>query len=337
MAASFTGTYRAVQLVKLSKTQSDGIDLLELNSLPRPSLSSDEIRVRVHAAALNFFDLLMLQVSCAPCAPCAHCAHCALRHAWCALVLTLARSPVSQGKYQYRPPLPFTVGSEASGVIIEVGSAAAAKWKVGDAVIVGMTNGDSMAEEIVTQSDKAIKKPGHFTHAEAAGLPVGFFTNWHALVHRGKIQKGEFLLVTGAGGGMGLSAVQLGVALGCRVIAAASTEEKLSYAKKAGAHFCINYSNLKELKDKVSAATDGHMADVIYEVVGGDVFTECIRCIAGGGRLLVVGFASGKIPSVPANMILVKGFSVVGVRSGQEVSENSVSSACDLFLASLPR
>lgn len=137
------GTYQAVQLMKLSKTQSEGIDLLQLNTLPRPSLGPDEIRVRVHASALNFFDLLMLQ-----------------------------------GKYQYRPPMPFTVGSEASGVIIEVGATAAQKWKVGDAVIVGMTNGDSMASEIVTSCEKAIKKPPQYTHAEAAGLPVGFFTNW---------------------------------------------------------------------------------------------------------------------------------------------------------------
>lgn len=141
----------------------------------------------------------------------------------------------------------------------------------------------------------------------------------HALVHRGKIQKGETLLVTGAGGGMGLGAVQLGVKLGCKVIAAASSEEKLRSAKAAGAHYCINYSNLKELKDRVSQITNGAMADVIYEVVGGDVFKECIRCIAGNGRLLVVGFASGTIPTIPANMVLVKGFSVIGVRSGQEV------------------
>lgn len=226
-----------------------------------------------------------------------------------------------QGRYQYRPPLPFTVGSECSGVIIEVGSKVSS-FRVGDGVIAGMTSGDSMASEIVRRAEMLIKKPPQMTHSEAAGLPVGFFTTYHALVHRGHVKAGEILLVTGAGGGMGLSAVQLGRKLGCTVIAAASSEEKCQQALKAGAHHAINYSNLSDLKTKVSELTSGKFADVIYEVVGGDVFKECIRCIAPNGRLLVIGFASGAIPSVPANMVLVKGFSLVGVRSGQEMIEH---------------
>lgn len=120
----------------------------------------------------------------------------------------------------------------------------------------------------------------------------------------------------------GLSAVQLGVRLGATVIAAASSDAKCAAAKAVGAHHTINYSSLSQLKARVLELTDGHMADVIYEVVGGAVFKECIRCIAGNGRLLVIGFASGDIPSVPANLALVKGFSLVGVRSGQEMMEH---------------
>jgi NADPH2:quinone reductase len=281
---SSTGTYQAVQIVALEKTMEEGIKNLQLNTLPRPVLGAEEIRIRVHASALNYFDLLMLQ-----------------------------------GRYQLRPALPFTVGSECSGVIIEVGREVT-QWSVGDAVIAGMTNGDSMASELVTHQRNAIRKPPQFTHAEAAGLPVGFFTTFHALVHRGKVKRGETLLVTGAGGGMGLSAVQLGVKLGCTVIAAASSDAKCAKAKEAGAHHVINYSTLSSLKDRVAEITDGKFADVIYEVVGGAIFKECIRCIAPNGRLLVIGFASGTIPNVPANMVLVKGFSLVGVRSGQEVS-----------------
>lgn len=166
MSSPPSGTYQAVQIHKLEKTMEDGIKGLQLVTLPRKELSRDSIRVRVHASALNYFDLLMLQ-----------------------------------GRYQYRPALPFTVGSEASGVVIEVG-AGVRRWSVGDEVILGMTNGDSMASEIVAHQSAAIRKPKQFTHSEAAGLPVGFFTTYHALVHRGNVKPGEFLLVTGAGGGM---------------------------------------------------------------------------------------------------------------------------------------
>lgn len=264
-----------------------GIAGLELQTLPTPAtLEPNEVRLQVYASALNYFDLLMLQ-----------------------------------GRYQYKPALPFTVGSEAAGVVTEVGSAVR-RWRVGDAVIAGMTSGNSMASQMVVAEHLLIAKPPQYSFAEAAGLPVGFFTTWHALVHRGKMQRGEVLLVTGAGGGMGLSAVQLGVKLGATVIAAASSEAKCRKAREAGAHHTINYSDLSTLKDRVSELTDGRMADVIYEVVGGRVFKECIRCIAGNGRLLVIGFASGEIPSVPANLVLVKGFSLVGVRSGQEMLEH---------------
>lgn len=161
-----TGTYRAVRLLKLSKTMEEGIAALELQSLPSVPLQRGEVRVQVHASALNYFDLLMLQ-----------------------------------GRYQYRPQLPFTVGSEAAGVVIEVGPGVS-RFRVGDAVIAGMTSGNAVASEMVMPESLLIRKPPQFTMAEAAGFPVGFFTTWHALVHRGNIKKGEVLLVTGAGGGM---------------------------------------------------------------------------------------------------------------------------------------
>jgi NADPH2:quinone reductase len=279
-------SYRAVRLVKIEKTMEAGIAGLEMHTLPCESLGSTEVRVQVHASAMNYFDLLQ-----------------------------------TVGRYQYKPPLPFTAGSEAAGVVVEVGSECT-RFKVGDAVIAGMTNGGSVASEMVVQESLLIPKPPQFSFAEAAGLPVSFFTNWHALVHRGALREGETLLVTGAGGGMGLAAVQLGVQRGAMVIAAASSEAKCAAARAAGAHHTINYSDLAQLKQRVTELTEGRMADVCYEVVGGKVFGECVRCMAGGGRLLVVGFASGSIPTVAANLILVKGFSVVGVRSGQEMMDH---------------
>jgi len=287
MSSPGTKSYRAVRLLRLEKTVEAGIAGLSLESLPREAeLGPTEVRVRVVASALNYFDLLMLI-----------------------------------GRYQLRPPLPFTVGSEAAGVVEQVGSDVR-RFRVGDAVFTGMSGGNAVASEMVVQEGLLIHKPDQFSFAEAAGLPVAFFTNWHALVHRGELRKGETLLVTGAGGGMGLAAVQMGVQLGATVIAAASSEEKCAAARAAGAHHVVNYSDVKQLKARVSELTAGRMADVCYEVVGGDVFTECVRCLSGGGRLLVVGFASGTIPSVAMNLVLVKGISLIGVRSGQEMMDH---------------
>eukprot|EP00932_Pfiesteria_piscicida_P012623 SRR837773.24025.p1 GENE.SRR837773.24025~~SRR837773.24025.p1 ORF type:complete len:220 (-),score=109.62 SRR837773.24025:48-686(-) len=150
---------------------------------------------------------------------------------------------------------------------------------------------------------------------------MGYVTGYHALAHRGQLKPGEWLLVTGAGGGMGLMAVELGKALGARVIAAASSDEKLEICKKMGADFVVNYSKEK-LKDAVGKITDGKMCDVIYEPVGGDTFDQCVRCVATSGyaRLLVVGFACGTIPKFPINMALIKGFDLVGVRSGAQLA-----------------
>merc|ERR1712003_8789 len=149
---------------------------------------------------------------------------------------------------------------------------------------------------------------------------MGYTTGYHALVHRGHLKPGEWLLVTGAGGGMGLMAVELGKALGARVIAAASSDDKLEVCKKVGAEFVVNYSKEK-LKDAVGKITNGAFCDVIYEPVGGEIFDQCVRCVAMNGyaRLLVIGFASGTIPKLPVNMALIKGFDLVGVRMGAQM------------------
>eukprot|EP01006_Ploeotia_vitrea_P022087 TRINITY_DN5449_c0_g1_i2.p1 TRINITY_DN5449_c0_g1~~TRINITY_DN5449_c0_g1_i2.p1 ORF type:complete len:285 (-),score=28.02 TRINITY_DN5449_c0_g1_i2:15-869(-) len=180
----------------------------------------------------------------------------------------------------------------------------------------------AMAEESVVDEHLCTLKPASISHAQAAGLLVGFNTAYHGLVQRGDLKAGETLLVTGAAGGMGLAAVELGKLLGATVIAAASSEEKLQLARQAGASETVNYSNLKDFKDQVMTKTGGRGVDVVYEVVGGEVFTQCTRVMAPLGRLLVVGFASGTIPTIPANIPLIKGFSVVGVRAGAEMRRN---------------
>mmetsp|Transcript_3815 Transcript_3815/g.10855 ORF Transcript_3815/g.10855 Transcript_3815/m.10855 type:complete len:231 (-) Transcript_3815:118-810(-) len=161
--------------------------------------------------------------------------------------------------------------------------------------------------------------PAGFTFSQGAGFHMGYATGYHALAQRGKLKPGEWLLVTGAGGGMGIMAVELGKALGAKVIAAASSDDKLEACKKVGADFVVNYSK-QNLKDVVGEITKGAFCDVIYEPVGGEIFNQCVRCVAtkGGARLLVVGFASGTIPSFPVNMALIKGFDLVGVRMGAQ-------------------
>jgi len=218
-----------------------------------------------------------------------------------------------QNKYQLQIPPPFTVGSEGSGVIIEI-HPSVKQFKVGDAVVAGMSVG-SMAEEMVVSAVACVPKPKSFTHAQASAVSVGFSTAYHGLVQRGNLKSGEVLLVTGAAGGMGIAAIQLGKLLGATVIAAASTNKKVEVAKKVGADYVINYAT-QDMKEEVNKITNGKFADVIYEIVGGDVFEKCVRCIGDQGRLLVIGFASGQIPKIAANLPLVKGFSVVGVRAG---------------------
>ena len=231
---------------------------------------------------------------------------------------------IVQGKYQFQPPFPFSPGGEIAGVISEIGEGVV-DWKVGDRVI-AMTGNGGIAEKVVAFEMTLMPLPETMDFKDGAAFPLNYGTTYHALKQRGQLQAGETLLVTGAGGGVGTTAIEIGKAMGARVIAAASTDEKLEIAKNLGADEVINYSD-GELKEKVKALTDGLGADVIYDPIGGDIFMQCMRCINWKGRVLVIGFASGPIPEVPTNLALLKGCSIVGVFwgrfTGAEPEENS--------------
>ena len=231
---------------------------------------------------------------------------------------------IVQGKYQFQPPFPFSPGGEIAGVISEVGEGVV-DWKLGDRVI-AMTGNGGIAEKVVAFEMTLMPLPETMDFRDGAAFPLNYGTTYHALKQRGQLQAGETLLVTGAGGGVGTTAIEIGKAMGARVIAAASTDEKLEIAKNLGADEVINYSD-GELKEKVKALTDGLGADVIYDPIGGDIFLQCMRCVNWKGRVLVIGFASGPIPEVPTNLALLKGCSIVGVFwgrfTGAEPEENS--------------
>jgi NADPH2:quinone reductase len=260
---------------------SDDFSGLRLQSRPSLPCAVGDVRVHVHAAALNFPDLLM-----------------------------------TQGKYQHRPPLPFVAGMECAGEVLEVGTGVA--WpRVGDAVCYGAHSG-AFTEELVAPAMMLRPVPQGFSMAEGAAYGVAALTAWVALVRRGTLQRGETLLVHGASGGTGLAAVQLGSFLGATVIATGSSEQKLQAARDQGAqHTLCVQPGARGLSDAVKALTGGRGADVVFDPVGGDLFDASVHCTAWGGRLLVVGFASGRIASVPSNLPLIKGFSVVGVRAGE--------------------
>ncbi len=216
-----------------------------------------------------------------------------------------------QGKYQHKPELPYVPGTEGAGDVIAVGDGVA-NVKIGDRVIVGALG--CFAEEIQVAAGALRPVPPNVDYATAAGFTAAYLTAYVGLVRRAQIAKDESLLVHGAAGGVGLAAVDLGRALGAHVIATASTEEKRAFLKSYGADHVLRSSGFR---DQVKAMTGGQGADVIYDPVGGDVFDESTRCIAFDGRLLVVGFTSGRIPSINANIPLIKGFSVMGMRAGE--------------------
>jgi NADPH2:quinone reductase len=215
-----------------------------------------------------------------------------------------------QGLYQMKPPFPFTPGTEVCGVVSEVGEGVK-HLKPGQRVIgLDMLNG--YAEKIALNGHMAMPVPDGIPDEEAAGLITAHATAHHALKQRADLQAGETLVVTGAAGGTGLAAVQIGKAMGATVVAVCSTQEKLDIAKENGADILINYSET-DLKAELKKLNDGKGVDVVYDVVGGDTFDACSRAMAWNGRLLVIGFASGTIPKFPVNLSLVKGYSVVGV------------------------
>jgi len=219
-----------------------------------------------------------------------------------------------QGKYQFQPPMPFSPGSEVGGIISKLGPGVTS-YKVGDRVMATPAIG-GMAEQVRCAIAGLRKIPDSMDFKTAAGFAMVYTTSYHALKQRARIQPGETLLVLGASGGVGMAAVELGKLMGARVIAAASSEEKLAFVKQAGPDETLNYGD-GDLKEKVKALTDDKGADVIYDPVGGDLFDQATRCINWNGRLLVVGFTSGRIPSYPANLALLKGSSMVGVFLGR--------------------
>lgn len=215
-----------------------------------------------------------------------------------------------QGLYQMKPPFPFIPGMEVAGVISELGEGVS-HLKVGQRVI-GLAGLNGYAEKVAIDAMTVMPLPDAIPDDEAAGLITAHATAHHALKQRANLKPGETLVVTGAAGGTGLAAVQIGKAMGATVVAVCSTQEKLDIAKANGADILINYSET-DLKTELKKLNDGKGVDVVYDVVGGDAFDACSRSMAWNGRLLVIGFASGTIPKFPVNLSLVKGYSVVGV------------------------
>ncbi len=248
---------------------------LQLGDIDRPVLNDDGMRIRVHAAALNFPDFLMIQ-----------------------------------GKYQYKPPFPFAPGMECAGEVIEVGRGVS-DFKPGDRVACHPWSG-CLAEEVVTPADFAHPLPDQMEFETAAGFCLTHGTVYHALVDRADLKVGESLLVLGAAGGVGLNACTMGKALGAQVIAAASTADKLALAEEHGADHLLNYRD-NILRDQVKTWTAGKGADVIFDPVGGDMTDQAMRAINWNGRLLIIGFAAGRIADIPSNHVLIKGVQVIGV------------------------
>ena len=256
---------------------SENFSSVKIVSLERKTLKPNEIRVLIKAASVNFPDLLMIS-----------------------------------GLYQFKPEFPFVLGMESAGIIIEVGKDVK-NFTVDDEVIVGGKTG-SFSEEIVVTQEDIRRKPKYLSWEEASAFTVAYLTAYVALICRGNLNPGESLLVHGAAGGVGLAAVDLGNIYGANVIATASSSEKRDFLIGYGVEHVLP---VKGFKDRVKELTEGKGADVIYDPVGGDVFDESVRCIAWNGRLLIIGFTSGRIPSISVNIPLIKGFSVVGVRGGE--------------------
>ena len=228
------------------------------------------------------------------------------------------------GKYQVRFEPPFVPGYEAAGVVTAVGDGVT-KYSPGDKVIViPMPQGGAFAEQIVIDENQAYPLPESLSFEQGAGFPITFCTSYHALKDCAALKAGETVLVLGAAGGVGTTAVEIAKAMGARVIAAASTVEKLEFARSAGADDCINYSN-EPLKESVREITGGRGVDVVYDPVGGDLAEQALRSAAWHGRHLVVGFASGEIPRLPVNLTLLKEASIVGVFWGQWAALNPQS------------
>ena len=254
------------------------IENLNIVERDLPPLAPEEVRLEVHAAGVNFPDGLMVA-----------------------------------GKYQVRPELPFIPGGECAGVIQEVGEKVRG-FAVGDRVI-AMPGLSAFAEQVNVDQKLLMPMPENLGFNEAAGFCITYATSYYAFKQRAQLQEGETLVVLGAAGGVGVTAIQLGKLMGARVIACASSDEKLAFCREIGADEVINYST-ENLKDRIRALTDGKGADVIYDPVGGEFTEAAYRSIAWGGRYLVIGFAAGDIPKMPLNLPLLKAGDILGIYWG---------------------
>jgi NADPH2:quinone reductase len=259
-------------------------DDLELADIADPAPGPDEAVVRVKAAALNFFDTLIIA-----------------------------------GKYQTKPAMPFSPSAEFAGTVQSVG-AGVSGFKAGDRVL-GYSGYGAARERIATKAEQLVKIPDSLDFDRAAGLCVTYGTTLHALKDRARLKNGETLAVLGASGGVGLAAVELGKIMGARVIACASSADKIAFARKHGADEGIDYSK-DDLKEGLRRLTDGRGADVIYDPVGGAYAEAALRSIAWLGRYLVIGFAAGEIPKLPLNLVLLKGCDVLGVFWGSWIQRD---------------
>src|SRR5580704_17570524 len=255
---------------------------LRLETFTSKPVAPGQVRVAIRAAGINFPDILM-----------------------------------AAGEYQLKPELPFTPGMESAGDVVEVNGAQGVA--VGDRVIVKLRHG-GYADEVVVAPSQLTPLPSTFDYAEGATFLAAHGTAYHGLIDRGKLQADEVLLVHGAGGGVGLAAVEIGKLLGATVIAASSSEDKLAVAQAKGADHLVLYGR-EPFRDAVKRLTDGRGADVVFDPVGGEIFENSLRCIAWGARILVIGFTGG-IGLARTNLVLIKGASVLGVRAGEAVRKN---------------
>ncbi len=252
-------------------------ETLSFEEIPEPSPGPGQVKIRNRAAALNFFDILQIQ-----------------------------------GKYQIKPPFPFTPGAEVAGVVESVGQAVTSV-KPGDRVM-AMPKGDGFSEVSVAPASGVFPIPEGMSFEEAASIPIVYHTSYFAFTHRIQLRAGEWVLVHAGASGVGMTAIQLAKAMGARVIATAGSGPKLEFSRAQGADLALDYNDAA-WADRVKEIT-GRGADVIYDPVGGDVFDLSTKCIAPEGRLLVIGFAGGRIPSIAANRVLLKNMSLVGVLWG---------------------
>jgi NADPH2:quinone reductase len=262
---------------------------LSLEEIAEPELADGQVLVDVKACGVNYADLLMIQ-----------------------------------GLYQIKPPMPFSPGFEFAGDVVEVANDVTNLEPGQRVVAAGFYGG--MAERACVQAERVIPLPDFIDYEPAAALLIAYGTSHYALKQRAALQQGETLVVLGAAGGVGLAAVEIGKLMGATVIAAASSAEKLDLAAEYGADHLINYSETS-LKDGIKEFTGGRGADVIYDPVGGELFEQCLRAVAWRGRILVVGFAGGQISTVPANLPLLKGCSIVGVFWGRFIEEEPQATA----------